>query len=419
MPPARRTRRQRGDGSLFQRSNGLWVARVDLGIGGDGRRRSREVSSMSYATAAAKLKALRRQIEDHGGAPGVGLTLEAWLTYWLTDVAPAQVKPTTLAAYRSCVTQHINPVIGKYRLGKLEPRHVREMRVSLEARDKPLAQTTILKAQVVLAKALKDAQREGKVNRNVAELVARPKPPQVDKEPLTPDQVKAFLRANSGDRLIARWVAAFFTGERQGELLGMEWNRVDLDAGEVDVSWQLQRLGYRHTCGQPPAKGQPWPCGVRRAADCRAGSVLDVPRDFTHRRLEGGLVLTRPKSKKGARLVPLHPFLVAALRLHAATQEANPHGLVFTRPGGRPLDPRVDLSDWYAALALAGLPRSGTHIARHTTAQLLRAGRTDRDVMKDLMGHTTEAVTSAYLHTDMVLAREAMTRLGDLLALEP
>lgn len=57
-----RKRRQRGDGGLFQRGNGLWFASVDLGYI-DGKRVRREVSSKTMAGARAKANAVREEVK--------------------------------------------------------------------------------------------------------------------------------------------------------------------------------------------------------------------------------------------------------------------------------------------------------------------------------------------------------------------
>jgi integrase len=82
---------------------------------------------------------------------------------------------------------------------------------------------------------LKQAVLDGLLPQNAAEAV---KPPQVRREemrPLTPEQVKALLEAARGDRLEALYLLAVTTGLRQGELLGLKWEDVDLEEGKLQV----------------------------------------------------------------------------------------------------------------------------------------------------------------------------------------
>ncbi len=93
---AKTARRQRGEGSLYQRaSDGMWVAAVDIGYGADGKRRRKVVTSKAYATAQGKLRDLRRQLDEHGDLPTASMTTEAWLTYWVEHIAATRSAGTS------------------------------------------------------------------------------------------------------------------------------------------------------------------------------------------------------------------------------------------------------------------------------------------------------------------------------------
>jgi integrase len=182
---------------------------------------------------------------------------------------------------------------------------------------------------------------------------------------------------------------AFLTGARRGELLGLEWDRVDLDEGWIDLAWQLQRL---------PKDYKPGP-GVEA------------------RRIAGTLWWTRPKSRAGSRVVPLIAPLAAALRqLQNVQNGQNPHGLVFHHDDGRPISPEEHFADWKALLELAGIPHVPMHAARHTTATLLHAAGVDEDTRKLILGHSSATATRGYVHVDR--SRAALA-LGNLSALMP
>ena len=394
-------RRTRGDGGLhFKASRGLWVARVDLGIGGDGVRRSKEVSSRDYATAVKKLRELRRQVEDHGGAPTGTMTLTQWLDHWLAQTVALEKDPKTLAGYRSACETWLKPHLGAYRLDRLEPQHVRDLHKRM--RDAGRAESSVLKVHNVLAKALKDAMTETSLRRNVTANIKRPTAAKRN-ETLTTAQARALLAHVQTDPNGGRRAASLYLGIRQGEVLGMQWDRIDLERGTLDLAWQLQRLGFRHGCGGT--------CGRKRAGSCPQRE-LEVPPGFDHRQLDGGLTLTRPKGGR-ERLMPIPPPLLGWLVGRAAHQQGlpNPHGLVFTRDDGRPIDPRPDLQEWHDALDAAGLPSVMLHAARHTTATLLREAGVPVDVIQSILGHSSAVTTQGYLHEDLTLAREALSRL--------
>jgi len=381
-------RRQRGEGGLYQRGDGMWVGVVDLGWV-NGKRTRKTVSSKSQMVAHRKLTALKRTLADTGAAPDAQMTVERWLEHWLADIASPRTKPRTMQGYRTTVRQHLLPHLGKRRLDQLAQQHVRAMHRALE--DQGLAAGTILKAHRVLAKALTDAVREGRAVRNVATLVDAPRRSVTNRGSLTAEQARQILL--HPDPMRTRWGAALLIGARQGEALGLEWDRVNLHEGWVDLSWQLQRLGYVK--------------GTKR---------LDVPAGFEHQQIDGGLCLTRPKSRSGQRVIPLPPPMAWLL-------EQTPYplrtGLVFTRPGGRPIDPSQDNKAWHAMLDDVGLPSVPLHAARHTTASLLLQIGVDPEVIKAILGHSSIVATRAYMHTSRTLTTDAMRRYGEFLALDP
>ncbi len=131
------------------------------------------------------------------------------------------------------VNKHVVPALGNVRLSKITPAHLQGFyRSKLDA---GLSPRTVQYLHVVLHRALKQALRWGLVTRNVAETVDPPKVHKKEVTPLSPEQARAFLSAARGDRLEALYVLAIHTGMRQGELLALRWDDVDLDAGVLRV----------------------------------------------------------------------------------------------------------------------------------------------------------------------------------------
>lgn len=391
-------RRMKGEGGVTQRTDGRWQATLELGWGPDGKRRRRTIYGRTQREAVVKLAAERRALAQHGGLPTGATTLAAWLERWLTDIAGPRVKPTTLRSYRALVASQIAPRIGRHRLDRLAAQHVRQMGADI-ARER--SSSTALKAHAVLSKALEDARREGLVTRNVAEDVDRPRRAVSDREALSVPDAARILATVAHDGDAARWGLALLVGMRQGECLGLTWEHVDLDGGTLTVAWQVQRLPYAHGCS--PA------CGHRFAGDC-PHRTTPIPAGFEARHLNGGLWLTRPKSRAGWRRFPLPDILAAEL-----TKIPGRDGLVFTRADGRPLDPGADSRRWHAILARAGLPPAPLHVARHTTASLLKAAGCDDLTIMSIMGHAEATTTHGYITQDAALQRRGLESVAGLL----
>jgi integrase len=412
-------RRSPGDGTLFQRkSDNMWVAGYTVMI--DGRSVQKRVSSKTRNGAIQKRKELKKQL-DAGIVPGaVSMRLDKWLDHWLHDIKKPRVDPTTFRSYELAVRAYIKPTVGHKRLDLLNPDDVRRMHVTLQARSTRNAQ----KAHQVLAMALKAAQAELNLPRNVAELVGMPAHIPKRHPAFTPDQALHIMAvADSSCDAIwsARWKAGFMTGKRECELLGLTWDRVDLQADLIDVSWQLQELIKVHQCGEPvpdPSypKGLRFPCGKKRVSSCPE-AVWDFPVGFEHRLCVGNLVWTKPKSKSTTEVrIPIIPPLHDILEQLQEVDGPNPHNLVFHHPDGAPIAQRQDQKAWQQLLRTAEVPHVGQHTLRRTTATLMRAAAVDEQTRMELFGHASTDVQRRYADPNVERHREAMGRLADILA---
>jgi integrase len=181
------------------------------------------------------------------------LKLGEYLGRWLTDSVRDTVRPTTFERYEQMVRLHIRPVLGQLKLKNLTSTHVRGLyRQKLDA---GLAPRTVQYVHVTLHKALEQAIVDGLIPRNVTEAV---KPPQVRREemrPLTAEQVRILFDAAAGDRLEALYVLAVTTGLRQGELLGLKWDDVDLEEGTLRVRRTLTTAKSGPALAAPKTKG--------------------------------------------------------------------------------------------------------------------------------------------------------------------
>ena len=409
---AERKRRARGEGSIYQRADGIWIGSV-LVPSFDGKKRQRRVSSKSYRECLAKLKQMQRELED-GTAVGQKMTLAAWLDRWINEIHKDEIRPKTRSDYIRVVKQ-ISESIGDRRLDRLTPEDVRGMITHLGK-----GRRRTQKAHAVLQSALKDAEREGLVHRNVASVVHKPKTDSGGRQPIALADARAVLfyaEENKNKMESARWMVAFLTGLRSGECLGLEWDRIDLDAGVADVSWQLQQLTQAHGCGTAGADKK-WPCGKIKAAYCST-PIWDVPPGYEIRPLYRSLVLTRPKTRAGQRFVPLVPPLVEALReVKKLDVGLNPHGLLFHRGDGTPVSPREDSSTWVSLCRESGIcgPDETVHMhrIRHTAATLMRAAGVDEQTRQELLGHSSAEAQRIYAHADLGRQREAMASLAAL-----
>jgi integrase len=218
-------KRGNGEGSISRRKNGGWCAQYVV-YTSEGRKR-RTLSGKTRKEVAAKLSKALADREVGLVFDAGTLTVGEYLDRWLSHSARGRVRQKTYERYESIVRVHLVPALGRIRLKALTPDHVRGL--YREKLDGGLAPRTVLHIHRTLSKALKQATDDGLIPRNAAASVKPPQPRREEIQPLSGDQVRAFLGTVAGDRLEALYVLAITTGLRQGELLALKWEDVDLE----------------------------------------------------------------------------------------------------------------------------------------------------------------------------------------------
>ncbi|WP_280187040.1 MULTISPECIES: tyrosine-type recombinase/integrase [Nocardia] len=413
-------RRKNGEGTIFTRGqDGIVGGQVELPRGPDGkRRRSKPVYGKNEAEVIVKLQKLKADLAKGLEQLDQTVTVAAWLEHWLEEIAPGKVKPHALGGYRSAVKRRIVPAIGPERLAKLKPAHVRQMHKWIRqatytrgGEQVPYSTRAVEEAHNVLSSALTDAVTEGVAHRNVCELVAKPSVVSESHGALTSDEARAVLLAALAekDELVTRWTAGLMLGGRQGELLGLQWDRVDLARGTLDLAWQLEWL------------------------ELKDGAAVDDPKRFAveagfeHVPLWRGAALTRPKSSLSTRMIPLPEPLAAILTVYREHWVPNPWNLVWTHEhrGGKfkgqrtPIGDSVDRKGWRAAQKRAKVAEPvDVHAMRGTTATLLMEAGVPDKVIQSILGHASVLTTRGYQRVDQTLQRKALGNLDGLLRLD-
>jgi hypothetical protein len=401
------TRRAPNDGTLFRNSRGYWVGGVELPPGPDGKRRQKRVVRKDRNDCLTELRKLQREVDAGTVATSPSTTVAAWLDYWAEKILPTKdLKPSTLYQYRQSVRLYLTSHLGKKRLGKLTPADVRGMHAIVQA---TAGERSARKADQALRLAIKAAVREGIISSNVMDRVD--KPTYHAREGTAFDAATATRIIATAEKTSAmwsaRWAFGFLTGARESEVLGLEWERVDMEHGVADISWQLNRQQKAHGCGDP-VDGT-YPCGKVRSSFCPR-AAWDLPRGLEYRPCVGTLVWTRPKTRAGTRLIPLVPALVDILR------QLDRDGPLVFHLDGKPISQEVDQRAWKDLLIAANVPHAPQHSIRHSTATLLLEAGVDAHIVQSVIGHSDILTTHGYQHVSLDLARQAW---GSLAAIMP
>lgn len=338
-------RRTRGEGSVFQRSDGMWVGRVDLGLVG-GKRVRRQVTAHTRRELTPKLERLKREVAT--GVVGSDATVKEWLTYWLENIAARKLRERTLLGYRGYCEKWIYPSIGHIKIAKLTADHVRAMHKVM--RDAGKAEATVRQAHAILHRAMLVAERERKIMRSPVGDVDAPEVSVAHHAALDLEDCAKVLTGAPSLGARVRLDVAILMGLRQGEALALQWDDVDLTTNEVHVRQSLTRV-----------KGK-------------------------------GLVLGKVKSAASERWVPMVADVAA--RMKAWREETGGQGFVFG--GEKPTDPRRDWQAWKDACAAAGVPDVPLHGARASCASILDSMGYSPRLVADILGHAQVMVTQKH-----------------------
>ena len=305
----------------------------------------------------------------------------AFLKRWLRDYAAVRVAAKTFERYAEIVRLHLIPALGHHPLAKLQPLHIQahySQALQDGRRDGKggLLAQTVLHHHRILKEALQQAVRWQLLARNPADAVDPPRPRRREMRALDDAPTAVLLTAAEGTSLHIPVLLAVTTGLRRGEVVGLRWSDVDLDA---------ETLAVRQCVEQTKA----------------------------------GLSFKEPKTAKGRRVVAVPRITTEALRRHKAEQAKqrlllgpayHDQGLVCARPDGRIWAPQA-LSAAFSALAHRLHLPIGFHGLRHSHAtQLLKQGVHPK-IVSERLGHATVGITlDVYSHVLPGMQEDAARR---------
>ncbi|MEP7364874.1 MAG: tyrosine-type recombinase/integrase [Acidobacteriota bacterium] len=368
--------------SIYKTADGRWRGEIQAGKRPDGRSRVLIREAKTRRQVEEKLAKAQKSVASGIDLESQSTTLSAYLHHWLTERVTQRVKPATLENYEYICRKHLLPELGEVRLNKLTPQAVQEL-LNRKHAGGGISVRTVRLIHSVLRIALNLAVRWRLVERNAADSVDLPRQTKTRVSPFIPDELVGFLSAIEGDRLRALYLLAVGTGMRQGEILALRWEDVDLVRQTVTIRHSIRR-----------AKGK-------------------------------GLLLGSPKSESSRRLLSLPILIVEALTVHKEAQEVEraaegpkwkETGHVFTTFVGTPIDACNLGQRFRAMLQRHGLRRMRFHDLRHTCASLmLHEGQALKSV-SDLLGHSQISVTADfYGHTFLEAKQEAARKMETVL----
>lgn len=389
MAARRKTRRARGDGSYWY-DKARKLHRIRITINGE----VHTVSDPDRSRAEARLRDLKAELAKQLDRQGARQPLRDFLASWLERVVRRDVGASTYADYQKRMEIYITPTLGDVALGDLTTRLIRAWQNA--ARDR-YALSSVKQARALLDRALDVAVEERLIESNPAASVKPPKAPrrpdngddEDGERALSAAAVERLLAearrtdmlmsptagprtaAVRGDGLYLIYLLAVRLGLRRGELLGLRWKDLDLDAGVLRVRQQVVRRDDWH-------------------------GVSDT--------------LKTPAARRD---LPLADDLAQLLREHRLKLGARGQELVFPDKTGAPRDPNSLTRNFARLVARLQLGDYHLHDLRATAITRWRERGIDLEVAAALAGHEKADVTAdVYSDATMARKRAALEKMG-------
>ena len=264
---------------------------------------------------------------------------------WLSDCAAIRVKPRTYDDYEQVIRNHLQPFFRKTLLRSIALRHVQSF--IADKIQEGLSPRTVNKSITVLKMMMNHAIRMGFLRESPARFAERPRQPRKEMDFFRPDEVRRFLTAATPEYQTL-FATAVLTGARQGEILAIRREDVDLE----------KRIVY-----------------IRRTYHPQYG-------------------FSEPKTKYSERPIVISSILATAIARHLEDTEGDPGDLLFSNKAGGPINYHNMMTrEFYPALKRADVRRIRFHDLRHTYAALMISLGLNIKFIQKQLGHASITTT--------------------------
>ncbi len=370
---------------------GVWEIRFDTEDPATGKRRQHR-RHFTGTKPEAKEYLVKIESDILKGEYNVDLeqaTVREYLEKWLKEYGKPNLAYRTYESYSGTIRNHILPNMGGMKLTALKPAHIQsyysKMAATKEDGGAELSGTSVLYHHRIIREALDHAVNMGYIPYNPADRVQPPRKNKPEIKALTVEQAQHILTTYKEHRIYPCILIALKTGMRLGEICGLRWQNVDLEAGTISVTHALQRQN----------------------------SVL---------------VLKEPKTKKSRRCIPIPADLVAGLKniQHQQKQDKfsfgkgyDTRGFICAWEDGRPFDPDYVSKAWAKIIKNDNDIPNGVrfHDLRHTHATILLSQDVNIKIIQERLGHESITTTGdIYSHVTPAMQQKAVNILEQVFA---
>lgn len=377
-------------GHIRQRENGLWEGQYVY----KGERRS--IYGKTREEVSWQLDEIITSIEEGTYIRPNQHTLLSWLREWLESYAKPTLRPSTFTNYEMTIERHFNTRLGRVKLKNLSTRMLQdffnEKLISGRADRKSggLSAKTLKNMKYMLHVALDQACHDNLISSNPVDGVRLPVPDGPEQRVLRLEEKERICaHAATIHTFPAQGVILLLTcGLRRGELLGLQWQDVDLENGIIKIRHTLSRL---------------------KKFDVSSSAYQYIQLDtYAPKTNRTAIYLGPVKTKKAVRTIylpvrakdALLEIRAISVELAEGKSDFNPHNLVFCTEEGHPLEIKVLEDGFQQILTDLQIKSVNLHATRHTFATEALQKTTDIITVSELLGHARPSTTlDMYGHT--------------------
>ena len=361
-------RRKGGSGTVRERKDGRWEGRVVIGYDEKGLPKTKSVLAKTKTECIEKLEALKASIGRYSQRNKPDMPFGEWMDFWYQTYCKPALKPYTQITYQERIYKQIIPKIGAVPLNQVTTGTLEKFYAHLKSDGRlvrreqygaGLSNSVIRSIHAHCRAALEKAKKENLIRQNPAVHCALPPKKSPEIEVLTPTEMQRLLiqAKYETEGFYEMFLLDLSTGLRRGELLGLRWDDINFENGELRVSKQI-------------------------------------------RYFNGELKIVPPKTKAAERTIILPPQLVEILKEYKTRVKSQ---WLFPSPNkieDVPRDPCACRKRLAKILENAGCKHVPFHALRHTFAtQALRYGM-DVKTLASTIGHeSVETTLNVYSHT--------------------
>lgn len=376
-------RRMNGEGTIYQRPNGLWVCEITLGYDANKKRIKKTVSSMDRDKLQKKINDLKYMNDRHLLTNPSEYTVGDWVEFWLDTYKKSSVKPTTYDMYKGSLERYIKPQLGHYKLDKLNPIIIQKFINDISEKGlntkNGLSQSSIKKVFITLSQACKQAVAVNILYQNPCDNVQLPKKPAREAMAFSVDEQTKFLSFCNGNSTFENlFIFAFNTGMRLGEMLALTWDDIDFNNKMINVNKNLVVVN-----------------DYNKNSNKKSKTVIE----------------STTKTASGKRDIPLSTAAELSIKYQQEKNIDSP--FIFCSTTGTPITKRNIYRAFNDKLKKADITTHLTiHSMRHSFATRLLEKGADIKTVSELLGHRSIQITlDIYGHVSANLKKQTISLL--------